>query len=341
MSEKPAPSRLGEFSLIERYFAPLATSIGAAHLQDDAAVFAPDTGCELVVTKDMLMAGVHFFENDPPFAVAQKALGVNLSDLAAKGAIPKGYLLGLGLSDDIGEEWIAEFCRGLKAVQDRFGIDLLGGDTISCPKGPLLSITAFGNVPIGDVVRRNTAVAGAKLYVTGSIGDAALGLKLRLDEGLAAQVGLSDAERDFLLDRYLLPQPRVSAADALRDYAVAAMDISDGLVGDLGHMCRTSKVQARVILEDVPYSSAASAMIAKNREFLETAISGGDDYEILAAIMPENCTAFENALTATGLAVTQIGDLQTLDAGQEQGTVELIWHDEPFILRGAAGFRHF
>lgn len=117
MSEKPASSRPGEFSLIERYFAPLATSAGAALLQDDAAVFAPDTGCELVVTKDMLMAGVHFFDNDPPFAVAQKALGVNLSDLAAKGAIPKGYLLGLGISNDIGEEWIAEFCRGLKSVQ--------------------------------------------------------------------------------------------------------------------------------------------------------------------------------------------------------------------------------
>lgn len=196
-------------------------------------------------------------------------------------------------------------------------------------------------MPIGGIVRRNTAVAGAKLYVTGTIGDAALGLKLRLDEGLAAQVGLSDAERDFLLDRYLLPQPRVCAADAMRDYAVAAMDISDGLVADLGHMCRTSKVSARVVLEDVPTSSAGFTMISKNKDFLETAISGGDDYEILAAVMPENCAAFEAALAATGLAVTQIGDLQALGAGQGQGTVDLFWQDEPFNLRGAAGFRHF
>nr|AFT64053.1 thiamine-monophosphate kinase [alpha proteobacterium D323] len=339
MSERTASSRPGEFSLIERYFAPLATSAGAVHLQDDAAVFAPDTGCELVVTKDMLMAGVHFFENDPPFEVAQKALGVNLSDLAAKGAEPKGYLLGLGLSKDIGEEWVAEFCRGLKLVQDQFQIDLLGGDTISCPHGPLLSITAFGQVPTGQVVRRNEAVAGALLYVTGTIGDAALGLQLRLNEELADKLELSVEQHDFLLNRYLLPQPRVGAAQALRDYAVAAMDVSDGLVADLGHMCRTSHVQASVKLESVPLSDAASAMIAKDAAFLETAITGGDDYEILAAVMPENAEAFEVALQEADLRCVQIGVLGAADVSKKE--IALSLNGETYALHGAAGFRHF
>ncbi|QUS54260.1 thiamine-phosphate kinase [Pseudovibrio brasiliensis] len=339
MSEKAASSRPGEFSLIERYFAPLATSAGAVHLQDDAAVFAPDTGCDLVVTKDMLMAGVHFFENDPPFEVAQKALGVNLSDLAAKGAEPKGYLLGLGLSKEIGEEWVAEFCRGLKLVQDQFQIDLLGGDTISCPQGPLLSVTAFGQVPKGQVVRRNEAVAGALLYVTGTIGDAALGLQLRLNEELADKLELSVEQRDFLLNRYLLPQPRVGAAQALRDYAVAAMDVSDGLVADLGHMCRTSHVQAAVRLENVPLSDAASTMIAKDAAFRETAITGGDDYEILAAVMPENAAAFEVALQKAGLRCAQIGVLSAADASEEM--ISLSLNGKAYALHGAAGFRHF
>ena len=339
MSEKAASSRPGEFSLIERYFAPLATSAGAVHLQDDAAVFAPDTGCDLVVTKDMLMAGVHFFKNDPPFEVAQKALGVNLSDLAAKGAEPKGYLLGLGLSKEIGEEWVAEFCRGLKLVQDQFQIDLLGGDTISCPQGPLLSVTAFGQVPKGQVVRRNEAAAGALLYVTGTIGDAALGLKLRLDDELAGELELSAEHCDFLLNRYLLPQPRVATVSALRDYAVAAMDISDGLIADLGHMCRTSHVQAAVRLENVPLSDAASAMIAKDAAFRETAITGGDDYEILAAVMPENAVAFEVALQEAGLRCAQIGVLSAADVSEDM--ISLSLNGEAYALHGAAGFKHF
>ncbi|KZL16745.1 Thiamine-monophosphate kinase [Pseudovibrio axinellae] len=339
MSEKSVSSRPGEFSLIERYFAPLATSAGAAHLQDDAAVFAPDPGCELVVTKDMLMAGVHFFKTDPPFEVAQKALGVNLSDLAAKGAEPKGYLLGLGLSKDISEEWVAEFCRGLKLVQDQFQIDLLGGDTISCPDGPLLSITAFGQVPTGKVVRRNTAVAGAHLYVTGTIGDAALGLKLRLDEELSAKSGLSAEQRDFLLKRYLLPEPRVEAAQALRDYAVAAMDVSDGLIADLGHMCATSKVRVQLRLDDVPFSAATSALIMADAAFFEAAITGGDDYEILAAVMPQDAHGFEEALQAAGLQCSRIGELLAPDTSEP--AIALSLNGKAYALDGAAGFTHF
>ena len=339
MGEKAASSRPGEFSLIERYFAPLATSAGAANLQDDAAVFTPDAGCDLVVTKDMLVAGVHFFENDPPFDVAQKALGVNLSDLAAKGAEPKGYLLGLGLSKDISEAWVAEFCRGLKLVQNQFKIHLLGGDTISCPHGPLLSITAFGQVPEGQAVRRNEAEAGAHLYVTGTIGDGALGLKLRLDEALADKCGLSTDQRAFLLKRYLLPEPRVAAARALRDYAVAAMDISDGLIADLGHMCATSKVRAQVRLDDVPFSEASSAMIATDAAFREVAITGGDDYEILAAVMPENAAAFEAALQDAGLSCARIGELLAPDTSEP--AISLSLKGEAYALHGAGGFTHF
>lgn len=339
MSATSGPKRPGEFALIERYFAPLATHAGAVHLEDDAATVTPDAGCELVVTKDMLMSGVHFFPEDPPFSLAQKALGVNLSDLAAKGAEPLGYLLGLGLSPDIEEAWIAEFCRGLKQVQDQFQITLLGGDTISCPQGPLLSITAFGQVPVGRVVRRNEAVPGALLYVTGTIGDAALGLKLRLEEGLADKLGLSDAQRDFLLDRYLHPQPRVAAAEVLREYAVAAMDVSDGLIADLGHMCRTSGVAADVDLDAVPFSDAAQAAIRADAHLALAAVTGGDDYEILCAVDEADASAFTAASCKAGVPVAQIGRLNAADTTPAE--VTLLKQGAAVALDGAGGFRHF
>ncbi|HUG63161.1 MAG TPA: thiamine-phosphate kinase, partial [Methylomirabilota bacterium] len=243
--------RLSEFELIARVFAPLAGD-GSYGLVDDAASYAPPPGMDLVLTKDALAAGVHFFDDDPWDAVARKALRVNLSDLAAKGAEPTGYLLGLGLPDDWTMDNLDAFGRGLAADQQSFGIRLIGGDTIRTPERLVISVTAIGTVPAGAMVRRGGALKGDRVVVSGTIGDAAIGLRLRRDPGLADRLGLSQSAREHLLGRYLLPQPRIVAAAALLEHASAAMDVSDGLVGDLDKMAEASGVGMEIDAGAVP-----------------------------------------------------------------------------------------
>ena len=300
MSERPS-----EDDLIARYFAPLAGP-GGLGLCDDAALVAPPAGCEIVATVDGLVAGVHFFPHDPPGAVARKALRVNLSDLAAKGAAPLGFLLTLALPRDFSADWLEAFAQGLGEDARAFGCALLGGDTVSTP-GPLtLSITALGAVPAGRMVRRTGARAGDALYVSGTIGDSALGLALRLDP--ARGQGASADERGFLLQRYLLPEPRLALAPVLLAHASGAMDVSDGLVGDLAKMMRVSGVIAVVDVADVPLSAGARAL-AGDPDLLATALTGGDDYEILASVPPGACAAFEADAARAGLAVARIGEV--------------------------------
>src|ERR1044071_2874132 len=202
----------GEDRLISRYFKPLATHPGALGLSDDAAFIAPPPGCDLVLKTDAIVGGVHFFPDDPPGQLARKALRVNLSDLAAKGAKPLGYLLSLILPNEVSEGWLASFATGLRDDAETYGCPLFGGDTDRTP-GPLtISIAMFGAVPAGTMVRRAGAKPGDRIMVTGTIGDAALGVQLR--RGAAWKVSL-DA-REHLLSRYLLPQPRSVLAEALR-----------------------------------------------------------------------------------------------------------------------------
>ena len=302
--------RPSEDDLIARYFAPIAGA-GGLGLRDDAARIAPPPGCEIVLTVDGLVAGVHFFADDPPAAIARKALRVNLSDLAAKGAAPLGFLLTLALPRDWKSDWLALFAKGLGDDAAAFGCPLLGGDTVSTP-GPLtLSITALGAVPAGRMVPRDGARAGDALYVSGTIGDAALGLLVRSEpEGSRS---MEVADRAFLLDRYLLPQPRAALTEALREHASAAMDVSDGLVGDLSKMLRVSGASAEVDAAHVPLSQAARNMIVGQSRLLERALTGGDDYEILASVPPGRVDAFEAAARAAGVPVTRIG---TVTAGQ-------------------------
>ncbi|AXS40267.1 thiamine-phosphate kinase [Breoghania sp. L-A4] len=300
-------SRIGEFELIERYLAPLATDPGSFELVDDAAVLTPPPGHDLVLTKDMLAAGVHFFPDDPPAAIAQKALRVNLSDLAAKGAQPLGYLLGLGLPQGWEEEWIAGFSAGLRADQADYGVVLYGGDTIKSGNGMVLSVTAIGHVPAGRAVRRHGARPGDHLYATGTIGDAALGLRLRLDPASCGAWALSEAERGHLLGRYLLPRPRVAAAPAVLRYARASMDISDGLAGDLGKLLSASGVGADVEVARVPLSDAARRATASDPTALATALTGGDDYELLVAVSPDDAPAFERMLAQARVESVRIG----------------------------------
>jgi thiamine-monophosphate kinase len=300
-------TRSSEDDLIARHFAPLAAP-GALRLQDDAACFSPKLGHDLVLTVDAVVAGVHFLADDPPESVARKALGVNLSDLAAKGAEPTGFLLTLGLPDDWSEPWLAGFAAGLGAAAAESGCGLLGGDTVRAAGALSLSITAVGQVPFGQMVRRTTAQPGDRICVSGTIGDAVLGLALLTGSpGWAA--ALSEEGRAHGIDRYRHPRPRLGLTSALRAHASAAMDVSDGLVGDLAKMMRASGVGASVDLGAVPYSDAARAGIAADPALRDRLVTGGDDYEILACVPEERLAAFVAEAGRSGIPVTVIGEV--------------------------------
>jgi thiamine-monophosphate kinase len=311
----------GEDHIIARYFKPLARHPGAFGLSDDAAILAPPQGCDVVLKADAIIAGVHFFADDPADAVARKALRVNLSDLAAKGAEPAGFLLSLALPADVDETWLAAFARGLGADAEAYGCPLMGGDTDRTPGPTVISIAAFGLVPHGAMVRRRGARAGDAVVVTGTIGDAALGLRLKRDANLAARWRLAPMQREHLLARYLLPQPRNVIAPALRAHASAAMDVSDGLVGDLAKLLRISNVGAEIAVASVPLSEAARAAVAAEPALIETALTGGDDYEVLCTMGPAGVAGFRTAAAEAGVAVTEIGRVtdgagaRFLDAG--------------------------
>ena len=273
----PRPS---EDELIATYFAPLAGP-GAFGLRDDAAVLAQKPGHDIVAAKDMSVAGVHFFADDPPGAVARKALRVNLSDLAAKGAEPSGFLLGLALPEDWTVRWLAGFAQGLGEDAAAYKCPLLGGDTVKSPGPLVVSITAFGTVPAQKMVLRAGVEAGDRIYVTGTIGDAALGLKFRLDVAKDTEWThcVSQADAAYLAGRYLLPRPRLGLRAALRAHAHAAMDISDGFAGDLAKMLRMTGMTVEVATADVPLSEAARKILYEAPSLLETILTGGDDYE--------------------------------------------------------------
>lgn len=297
-----------EDELIERFFAPIAGP-GGLGLKDDAALLEVPDGHELVLTKDALVAGIHFFAGDAPDEIARKALRVNLSDLAAKGAAPLGFLLALALPRMVDAEWLQRFAQGLGSDAGRYGLPLLGGDTVSTPGPLMVSITALGCVPRGRMVRRSGVKAGDVLYVSGTIGDAALGLRLRL--GGARDAGWIDGLHhlyiDQLLDRYLLPQPRNALAATLQAHASGAMDVSDGFVGDMRKMLAASGKGGRIELAQVPFSKAARTVISLDAEMQKTALTGGDDYEIICSVSLEKTPAFEAGAAAAGVAVTRIG----------------------------------
>ena len=297
----------GEDRLIARYFRPLATHPGALGLSDDAATLTPPPGCDVVLKTDAVVGGVHFFADDPPELIAKKALRVNLSDLAAKGASPAGFLLSLVLPETVDANWLDAFARGLGEDAHAYGCPLMGGDT-DRTSGPLtVAIAAFGTLPTGSMVRRGGARPGERVIVTGTIGDAALGLQLRRDPQAAARWRLDPRQSAHLLERYLLPRPRNALALALRQHATAAMDVSDGLVGDLGKLCAVSGVRADIEIERVPLSEAARTAVAGEASLIETVLTGGDDYEVVATVAPGAMAALAAAAEAAGVALTEIG----------------------------------
>ena len=310
-----------EFARIAQYFRPLAGP-GALALGDDAAVFTPPQGRELVIAADAMVAGVHFLPDDPADLVARKLLRTNLSDLAAMGAAPLGYLLTVSVPRATPERWFAHFGAGLAADQAEFGLHLLGGDTTSTPGPFSLSLTILGSVAPGTALRRNGAKPGDDIWVSGTIGDGALGL-------LAAKGELPDAG-GFLSDRYHLPRPRLALGLALVGVVHAAMDVSDGLVQDLSHICRASGLAAELRAADVPLSPAATAASR-----LELCLTGGDDYELLFAAAPASAETIRAASRATGIAVTRIG---TFRAGPAHVTT--IGVDGNALSLGSGGWSH-
>jgi len=308
-----------EFARIGRHFRPLAGP-AALGLSDDAALLAPPPGRELVLTVDAMVAGVHFLPDDPPDLVARKLLRVNLSDLAAKGAAPLGYLLTVSVPRATSDDWFAAFAAGLAEDQRQFGIALLGGDTTSTAGPVSLSLTAIGHVAPGAMILRAGAQPGDGIWVTGSIGDGALGLAV-------AQGRLADPS-GHLLGRYRLPEPRLGLP--LAGIASAGMDVSDGLVQDLGHLCRAGGLGAEIAAGLVPLSGPARAA---GPEWLAACLTGGDDYELLLAVPREH----EEALVASaGIPVTRIGHFH---AGASRVLVRNA--DGSEMTLPAAGWSHF
>lgn len=288
-----------EFSLIARHFRPLAGP-GALELEDDAALLAPPAGRELVLAADAMVAGVHFLPDDPPETIGRKLLRTNLSDLAAMGAAPLGYLMTTGLPRGLPEGWLGAFAAGLAADQREFGLSLLGGDTVSTP-GPIhLSLTILGHVAPGAALRRAGARPGDEIWVSGSIGDGTLGLGVLQGEFPADAAG-------FLAERYRLPRPRLGLGQALAGLARAAMDVSDGLVQDLGHLCRAGGCGAVLRAADVPLSPSARALLRGAPALLPRILTGGDDYELLFAAAPGDAEAIHARAAACGVAVSRIG----------------------------------
>lgn len=327
----PGQAGLGEFDLIARYLAPLAVAApGAFDLRDDAAIIPVPAGEDLVVTTDAMIEGVHFLARDGAERIARKLLRVNLSDLAAKGAKPIGYQLILGLPGVPDETWLAQFCDGLRRDQEAFGFPLYGGDTVRSPGGITLGVTVFGGLPTGSMLRRTGARAGDDLYVTGSIGDAALGLETKLNHRL-----FSSAAMLFFESRLHIPTPRLAMGQGLRGLAHAALDVSDGLVQDAGHIAAQSGLRAVIDAAAVPLSLATRQVVQDDPDLLDVVLTGGDDYELLFAASPGQASQIAALSRAVGLAATRIG---RFEAGA--GVVVQDQNGVPLALR-RPGFQHF
>ncbi|MEK9596078.1 MAG: thiamine-phosphate kinase [Rhodospirillaceae bacterium] len=327
---------LDEFDRIATYFAPLSAGhAGAFGLRDDAAVMDVTAGQQLVVTTDALVENVHYLPDDPPLDIASKALRCNLSDLAAMGATPRGFTFAMALSSirDTAEndERISFFSSGLRRDIEKWDCPLIGGDSVTSPGPEMLSVTAFGELPTGTALRRNGAQPGDRIFVSGSIGDAALGLRLRRDD---VGHGLSHQAAVFLINRFHLPQPRVTLGGGLRGVASACLDISDGLLQDLRHICAASGVGANVHVAAVPVSAAAQSAVKDAMMTEIELLSGGDDYELLFTA-PASAV---DAVTAAGAAAnTKITDIGEITVGS---TVQVLDQNNTVVEITSWGYRH-
>lgn len=326
---------LGEDAIVQGYLARLADNPSAMGLRDDCAELRPGPGQAFILKTDPIRAGVHFLPTDAPGDIAWKALAVNVSDLAAKAARPVAYLLSLSFPEPPRAEWLEAFASGLAAAQDAFGMSLIGGDTDRAP-GPLsMAVTAIGEMPMGKMVPRTAARPGDILLVSGMLGDAALGLAVNQNGQAAQKLSLSPSDAEFCRQRYLRPQPRIGARAALRAYACAAMDISDGLIKDAARMMDASGCQGIINVAEVPLSPAFRRVLDQDGAQVRAAIAHGDDYELLVAVAPDDVEAFRSLAAAGGVMMTQIGSCK---AGAGLTTIGF---DGGLMDLGKTGYDHF
>ena len=316
-----------EFELIKHFFTEQTVKRKDVLLGigDDCAVIANTENQNIVVTTDTLVAGVHFPLNTPARAIGHKAVAVNLSDIAAMGAKPSWLSLAITLPE-VSNEWLTEFCRGIFDLCEYYNVELIGGDTT---QGPLsITITAQGLTPEGKYLSRAGAKAGDWLYVTGEIGDAALAL-----QHINEEVSLESAFIEPIKNKLDYPKPRVLAGQTLREYASSAIDISDGLIADLGHICQASNVGANIVLDAIPLSSIMRESLPL-KDAINLALTGGDDYELLFTVSEDNKVAMETSLSHAGTPVTCIGQI---NASQNISTT---LNNKPVPINNA-GFEHF
>lgn len=314
-----------EFDLIHRYFThpTLATRLGVG---DDCALISPTSGMELAISTDLLLAGKHFLPNTDPYGLGCKSASVNLSDMAAMGAQPRWVTLGLALPE-VNDEWIAAFAAGFHDTLSAHQVDWVGGDTTS---GPLaIAVTILGEVPAGAALRRSGAVAGDDIWVSGTVGDAALGLQI-----LLGQLNVTDEDRALLVARLERPAARVTLGLALRGLAHAAIDVSDGLLADLGHMLDASGVGAEILWEAIPFSPAA-LRARQTARWQEAMLGGGDDYELCFSAASTDADAILQMAARVGVPVTRIGSMVAADSRLVRDAhghaMTVLWH----------GFDHF
>ncbi len=318
---------MDEFDLIREILTPLSPNGAPAFgLTDDAAVWQAPPGVETVLTKDVMVEGVHFPAGELPDRIAAKLLRVNLSDLAAMGADPAGYLLGLTLPRETDARWLKSFAAGLRRDQHRYGCALWGGDTTATEGAAVFSLTAIGTVPEGKALRRKGAGRRDQVYVTGTIGDAALGLK-----ALQGEI----APDATLIERYRFPVPRLSVGKALRGLATTAADISDGLIADLGHICAASGLGAVLSQADIPLSPAAAAMVTAKPALWQDILAGGDDYELVFTAAPERHAEILALSKDLGARISKVGTMAP-DLG-----VKVVGVDGHPVHLAGTGYRHF
>lgn len=331
-------TRRGEFELIADVFGPLANDPSALNLGDDGAIVLTREGMDLVVTTDAMVEGIHFAADFPPSLLAQKLLRSNLSDLAAMGADPSAYTLTVALPSPPLEGWIEKFAQGLGRDQDRYGLALIGGDTVAATgdHDKWFSVTMFGHVETGDALRRSGARVGDTVYVSATIGDAMIGFDIA--QGNLSQTKLASLDADsvgFLLNRFRLPSPRVKMGRCLHGLATAAVDISDGLVADLGHICEQSGVGAEIWADQVPMSGAAANAVALDPDFAQRRLIWGEDYELVFTANPAFQEQIDQLSQRLGTGITQIGRIT------KDQIVRVNDHYGQAILFESEGFQHF
>lgn len=292
---------MDEFAIIKHVFRPLAgNDTPAMNLENDTAIWHPPLGHDLVMTKDVMVEGVHFLPNEDAGVIAQRLLRVNLSDLAASGAKPQGYLLGFIGKAKVEEKWLMAFAAGLARDQEEFHISLFGGDTVSGSQSLALSLTAIGSVPTGQAMTRGGAKPGDHVFVSGTIGDGYLGLQSLLG---------NSARDDDAIRSYQLPEPRLRLGLELRGLASASIDVSDGLLADMHHICEASRVGGAINLDEVPLSPSGKKYACENMAQLLRLATSGDDYELLFTVPEKKAARVHEIAAKVGLSLTRIGEI--------------------------------